>query len=300
MSTGSPIGVIPEGSDRPQFTTVTAADPNFLTLLRVPVVTGRGILQTDTASAPSVALVNRAFVRKHWPDGRAIGRRFALVRTHEVVGVVDDVVELTDGTTRMRRGLVPSAAPAVYVPIEQFRMGRITFVSVRSSTAVSADTVRAVVHGVSPEVTIRRTAMLEGMVREATVETRFYAAVLALFGGVGLLLAAVGVYGVVAQSVTERMREFGVRIALGATGARLLRMVLVQTAAALAAGAAVGVATATYVTPLIESWLFGVRPNDTSTLVSVGVGFVAIGLAAAWRPASLAARADPMEALRLE
>jgi ABC-type antimicrobial peptide transport system permease subunit len=142
--------------------------------------------------------------------------------------------------------------------------------------------------------------MLEGMVREATVETRFYAAVLALFGGVGLLLAAVGVYGVVAQSVTERMREFGVRIALGATGARLLRMVLVQTAAALATGAAVGVATATYVTPLVQSWLFGVQPNDTSTLVSVGVGFVAIGLAAAWRPASLAARADPLEALRLE
>lgn len=300
MSTGGSIGVIPEGAMAPQFATVTAADAALLPLLKVPVVSGRQLAETDTAGAPLVAVVNRAFVRGHWPDGNALNRRVTVRDTHRVVGVVEDVVELTDGTSRLRRGLVPSAAPAVYVPIEQFRMGRITFLSARAGPDLSPSALAAVIHEVSPEVTIRETTSLADMTRQATIETRFYAAVLAVFGGVALLLAAVGVYGVVSQSVSERTREFGVRIALGATTGRLFRMVLFQTGVALSLGALVGISAATQVTSVLRAWLFGLQPNDALTFSAVVAILLSAGIVAAWLPARTAAAVDPIEALRAD
>jgi hypothetical protein len=121
MSTGSSIGVIPEGQTGPQMTVVVAADAAHLPLLAVPTVRGRGFDPSDNAQSHRVAIVNRAFARKHWPDEDPIGRRITIVDSHEVVGVVEDVVELTDGTSRMRLGLVASAQPTVSIQRLVFR-----------------------------------------------------------------------------------------------------------------------------------------------------------------------------------
>jgi predicted permease len=300
MSTGSSVGVVPEGAAGPQFATVTSVDSSFLALLKIPLVAGRGFLDTDRSDAPLVALVNRAFVRKHWPDGTALGRRLTIRDIHTVVGVVEDVIELTDGSSRMRRGLVPSAAPAVYVPLDQFRTGRIGYINVRASRGFTLEALRTAMHDVSPQVTIRETSTIEDLARRATVETRFYASVLVLFGCSGILLAVIGVYGVVSQSVAERMREFGVRVALGASGGKLLRMVILQTATVLLLGAFIGIAAANLLTPMLKSWLFGVSANEPLILGAVVFAFICAGLGAALRPAIVAARADPMVALRAE
>ena len=299
MSAGSRIGVVPQGATGPQMTTVMPVDENFLPLIQVPLVQGRGILSTDTGTAPRVALVNRAFVRKHWPHVTPLGRRLQLSETHEIVGVVEDVVELTDGKTRLR-GLVPASTPAVYVPIQQFRMGRITYLSAHSPVPLSSAALAAAVRESAPEVTIRKITYLDELVRAATIETRFYAAVLLLFGGISLALAAVGVFGVVSQSVNERRREFGVRLALGATPGRLLLMVLTHTSLALSLGAVVGAVLASQFTWMLKAWLFGVRPTDPTILATVMVGLVCTGILSAWRPARAASLADPIKALRAE
>ena len=179
-------------------------------------------------------------------------------------------------------------------------MGRIGYLSVRASGGLTFEAHRTAMHHVSPDVTIRKTSTLEDLAREATVETRFYASVLVLFGCSGILLAGIGVYGVVSQSVAESIREFGVRVALGATGGKLLRMVIFQTATVLLLGAFIGIAAASLLTPMLKSWLFGVNANEPLILGAVVSTLICAGLGAALRPAMVAAKADPMVALRAE
>lgn len=139
---------------------------------------------------------------------------------------------------------------------------------------------------------------LRDLVARATVETRFYGAVLALFAGIALLLAGVGVYGLVSQSVLERVREFGIRLALGAVPPQILRMVLRQTAWPIAIGAFAGLAIARSATRVLSALLFNTHPTDVPTLATVALVLAGVGLAAAWFPARAAARANPVEALR--
>ena len=302
MSTGSSIGVRLEAVERPQMLFVTAADEQYLPLMKIPLLRGRPLSDRDTEHTPRVALVNRAFVQKYWPDRDPLGQTVTISDTHAVVGVVENVSELTDGTTRMRRGLVNTTAPAVYVPIRQAQWTRQVYVNVRTTGAPyrsAADVTRAI-HAIDPGVTVRETSTLEALVGRATAETRFYAALLSLFGVVALVLAAVGVYTAVSQAVTERTREFGLRLAVGATPGQVLRMVLRQTAVALAIGAAIGLILAAPAVRVLTALLFGITATDRSTFAGVALLLTAAGLTAAWTPARRAATINPIEALRAE
>jgi ABC-type antimicrobial peptide transport system permease subunit len=139
---------------------------------------------------------------------------------------------------------------------------------------------------------------MENIVRETFSRQRFTSVLLAGFSSVALILAAVGIYGVLAYSVTERTREFGVRVALGAAPSQILSQVLASAARVVAAGAAVGMAGALALTRLLESMLFGVGPRDTVTFILVPAVLALVGLTAAWMPARSAARLAPLDALR--
>lgn len=297
MSAGPRIGVRIGDLPRPELISVTAAHPGYLRLLNVSHLRGRGLSETDTASSPRVALVNRAFVEHYSPLAEVLGQRLTLVDTHEIVGVVENIVEWTDGVSRLP-GLIPSAKPAVYIPAEQLRMGRIAYIVIRHESSFSSASVTPQITAVAPSVTVRQVQALGDLVRSTYAETRFYATALMLFGVVGLSLSAVGVYGVVAQSVGERRAEFGVRMALGSTPGKLFRMVLVQTGAALTIGAGVGVLIATQLTWLLGAWIFGLSPTEPLALASVVAILLIVGLSAASYPARAAARVDPTEALK--
>jgi len=202
----------------------------------------------------------------------------------------------------MRRGLVHTNTPAVYVPIRQADWTRQVYLNVRTSgdPMQAAASVTSAIHDVDPEVTVRETSTLEALVGLATADTRFYAAVLSLFAAVALLLATVGVYGVVSQGVSERTREFGLRIAIGATPEQVLRMVLGQTAVPLGVGVAIGIVAATPAVRVLAALLFGVEPSDVWTFAMVAVLLAFAGLLAAWTPARRAARVNPVEALRAD
>lgn len=157
MSTGSLVGVELEGHSRHYMTYVTAIDGEYLSLLRIPLVLGRPLTDRDTGTAPRVALVSRSFANRFWPDSSALGRRLTLRDTYEVVGVVEDVTELTDGISRMRRGLVEMTSPAVYVPIHQAPWTRQVNVLVRTAGPPQqlAGPLVAAIHAVDPGVAPR-------------------------------------------------------------------------------------------------------------------------------------------------
>lgn len=302
MSTGSVVGIRVPGMDRPQWVVATGADEEYLALLRIPLLRGRALSDRDTENTPGVALVNRAFVDKYWPDRNPLAQSIRISETHAVVGVVENISELTDGTTRMRRGLVQTTTAAVYVPIRQAQWTRIVYVTVRTKgdPIRSAAAVTGAIHAVDAEVTVKETSTLEALVGRATADTRFYAAVLSLFGAVALVLAGVGVYGVVSQAVYERTREFGLRIAVGAMPQQVLRMVLWQTAVPLGLGVAIGIAAAMPAVRVLAAFLFGVDPSDVWTFATVALLLAVSGLIAAWTPARRAGSVSPVEALRAE
>jgi len=274
----------------------STVSPRFFETFGVGMQEGRAFTTADGAQAPRVAIVNRAFVRRFFPDGRALGRRVrpvdqgAAPEWLEVVGVAPDL-NLTTPQRPQRE--------CVYLPLAQ-SPDRQVFVALMTPGAPAslAAPLREAVAGLDPDVPAQHIEPYAATLYEFTWGISVIARSFMAFGAAALLLASVGVYGVMAFAVSRRTREIGIRMALGASRRRVLLMVLGQGARQLALGAALGVALAVALGRLLSAVLVDVSPTDPATFGTVIVTLGLAGLAACLWPARRAARMDPLGALR--
>ena len=269
--------------------------PGYFAALQIPLRQGRDFTDADVEGRPRVAIVNETFVRLLSPDVSPIGRRLtdSLGETQEIVGVVGDVTLASlNGEFR----------PAIYLPLAQLPVGALTFVvrSAGGEPEAFSRSLAAVVREVDPNQPVSDIRTLDEVVSRSLLRPRVASAALGFFAAVALLLAAIGVYGVVAYGVSQRRAEFGVRLALGAQPADVVRLVLRQSMAMVLGGVAVGAVLAVPLSSSLRSLLFGVGPGDPLTLAAVIAVLVAAGVLASYVPARRGTRVDPVSALRAE
>jgi putative ABC transport system permease protein len=288
-----------EPRDRPT-AEYTTADPGYFTTLDLPIVSGRGFNERDTLRGVPVCLVNEAFVRRHFKDCNPIGARLALTAPPNGSTQVREIV----GVARQTSGQpdAPEELLQVYVPLAQFPTGDVYMV-VQPSVG-SAETltplVRRVVARIDPDLPVRRDRTLETLSIESTAGYRFRAEMVGTFAALALVLAMVGVFGVLAYTVQQRQREIGVRVALGATTLRVMWLVFRDAGWMIATGAVAGMALAGLSGRLVATFLFGVDPLDPLTFVSVPVLILLTAIAAAAAPAWRASRINPVDAFRYD
>ena len=238
-------------------------------------------------------------MREYFPGGpgEALGRRVRVGDRGEwltVVGVVADI---------RQRGLDRDVQPMIYVPFQQDRSGFVRFVSFVARTATPASVVegiRAEIRRAAPDLPIESTVTMDEAVAASVAQPRFRMLLLVLFATTATLIATCGIYGLMAYAVTQRRREIGVRMALGAERRDVLRLVLTRALRIVVAGLIVGLAGAVGVTRVLQTFLFGVTPTDPIAFTIVTLLLMAVGLMAAWLPARRATRIDPCAALRAE
>ena len=289
----------PRGEGNP-LVGVTWISPGYVDVLRIPVIAGRNFTEHDRAGQPWVVLVNDTAARTFWPGETAIGKRIAIGmggfggNGAEIVGVVADV---------RYRAIETAAAPDVYLPLAQSYRGRMQLV-VRSRLDTPS-LVAAIGRGVRaldpalPLVGVTIKTMAE-RVGDAMWRTRVTAWLLSAFAGLAVLLTAIGIFGVMAQAVTQRTPELGLRMALGAERRDVLVLVLRRAMLVTGAGLALGVVGAWALTRLIGALLYHVTPTDPATLAIVAAALGVVSLTAAYIPARRATRIDPTVALRSE
>jgi putative ABC transport system permease protein len=267
----------------------------------IPMIAGRDLSDRDVKGTPRVALVNQAFARKFFPDASPLGQTITLYPRSSrempmaIVGVVGDAVYSS------LRAPVP---PTWYSPLAQFDLPEFPGPSVLSLTARSktdspppSRDIAAAIAAVNPQMALTfRT--LSDQVDAARNQERLVALLASCFGGLGLLLGAVGLYGVTADSVAVRRTEIGIRMALGAVASSILRLVLVRVAVLVVIGAIAGMAVSLWLSRYVSSLLYGIEPQDPTTLLAALVVLAAVGLLAGFLPANRAARTDPAVVLR--
>jgi predicted permease len=276
---------------------IDIATPGYFPAMRIPQRDGRGFDRSDTMRSRPVAVVSEALAQRLWPGASPVGQRIQYrfqgrMRPAEIVGVVGDIRH--DGLDRPPR-------LEVFVPHAQAPFGSMTFVARTSGDPASViPDLKAQIHAVDPAQAIYRAATARELVANTLVERRF---MLALLGGFALLagvLAAIGIYGVISVATTQRTREFGVRIALGAESTEILGMVLRQGALMTALGLGIGLTAALAFGRVMSRFLYGVQPADPATLAGVVAVLALVALTACVVPARRATRVDPLVALRTE
>lgn len=281
--------------------------PGWLRAMGARVLRGRDFSEADTLEAPGVVLINETFARRYFPHQEPIGQRirmgneqpplgatnvWGLPEWSEIVGVVSDVKSLHPR---------PETNPEVYVPYWQWPMQNPTLV-VRATGAspTLAAAIRRETKALIPNLPSPQIRTMDGLVSEALAQPRLQISLLSLFAGLALLLAMVGLYGVLAYAVAQRRQEIGVRLALGAPPSRVLWLVIGHGLKLTLAGITIGILGAVALTRSLRSLLYQVAPTDPLTFAVVALLFLAIALLACWLPARRAAKVDPMQALRCE
>jgi predicted permease len=269
------------------------ADEGYFETLGVELVEGRGFTRADDAQGPPVIVVNRAFAERFWPGEPAVGRIVgAGGAERRVVGVTE---------TGKYHSLGEDPTPFMYFPHrERFRTGMTLVARVDGDAGQALGDILAVVRELDPDLPLFDVRTMESHMGIALLPARLGGSVLGLFGLLGVVLAGVGVYGVMAYSVSTRTREMGIRVALGADRERVLRLVVGEGMKLTLLGAALGLAAAAAASRLVAGLLYGVPALDPVAFVGVPVILMAVAALAVWLPARRAARTDPMQALRTE
>ncbi len=286
-----------------------AITPGYLHTMGIPVRRGRAFTEQDGAGASEVVIINEAAAHEYWPEENPIGTRVRMrdgmeddERSFEVVGVVGNVKHVVGDT---------ASYPILYIPHSQqakayldwqigFRMG-IYFVARTHDDPLSlAPAMRRAVWDVDPDQPIRQMLTMDQLVARSLSGRRFYALLLGSFAGVALILAAMGIYGVMSYSVSQRTHEIGVRMALGAERGGVLKQVITRGLLLTVVGVVLGIAASLGLTRFISSQLYGVSATDPVTFTGISLLLVGVALAACYIPARKAARADPLVALRHE
>lgn len=271
--------------------------PGYFETLGVPLLRGRGLEEADREGAPGAVVVNEAFARRFWPDGDALGRRIGISGS---AGPVLEIVGVT--TTGKYLSPVEEERPFIYFPALQVP-GRGPFtlhVRTAGDPTSLASAVRREIAATAPGWIVTAVRTMDDQLGVALLPQRLAAGALGLFGTLALGLAALGLYGVVAYAVAQRTREFGIRIALGAEGNAILRMVLRQGAGLVGTGVAIGMAGTLAVARLLEGLLLGTSALDPLAFGGAAATLVGVALLASWVPARRAVRVDPVVALRGE
>jgi predicted permease len=270
-------------------------NPHYFDALGTRLVKGRFFSERDVADAPSVYIINETLARRCWPNEDPLGKRIRYNDADpwgEVVGVVEDV---------KFDGLHLEAAPHLFEPYQQNAWSFLV-VTVRSpldkSTLLGA--VRREVKALDPNLPVSNVKMMEEVIAHSLATRRFVLLLFGLFAGLALLLATVGIYGVLTASVSQRTRELGVRIALGATTRDIGRLIVGQGLKLVLTGIVIGLATAFALQKVIGKLLFGVSPTDPTTFTVIAFVLIVVALFACWIPAKRAMKVDPLTALRSE
>jgi putative ABC transport system permease protein len=272
--------------------------PHYFQTLRIPLLAGRDFTLADAVGAPEVVIVNEALVRRYFPDQDPVGRRLKLGGPRStapwftVVGVVGDVRHFS---------LDDRPRPEIFRPYSQAAWPSMTIIARTPSAPASfATEIRKAAATIDRELPISRVQTMETWVESTTGPRKFPMQLLSAFGAVGLLLAALGIYGVMSFGVLQRTQEIGIRMALGAQPRDVARLFLREGVAFAAFGIAIGLVGALLLARLLENLLYGVTASDPLTLLSVVFLLTAVALLACWIPARRAMRVDPMVALRHE
>jgi putative ABC transport system permease protein len=278
------------------------ATAGYLETLGVPLIRGRFVTQSDTEKAPYVAVINQAAVRQYFPDVDPIGKRIQLgalpdasVPWMEVVGIVGD----------LKQDLAGDPKAEMYVPVRQgdslLPVFALSVVMRTERDPLSeASALRSVVRDINPNQPLVRVRTMEENISGSVSEPRFRATLLAIFAGAALVLAVVGLYGLMVYTVNQRIHEIGIRIALGADRGDVLRMVIAQGLRLAISGVLVGVLSSLALGRILSGFLYRVSPTDPMTILGVAVLLTSVALLASYLPARRATRVDPMVALRYE
>ncbi len=269
--------------------------PDYFRAVRVPLITGRFLTETDDDKSTPVLLVNQALAQRFFPNGDAVGTFVTAFndKKFQIVGVVGNVQDTPSST---------EAKPAMYFSSWQIAAGGEEFIAIRTKgdpRALAAQ-VAGEVAALDPDLPVMKIRPLEDVSALAISGTRFTLTLVGMFGAIALILAAVGVFGVISYSVTQRTNEIGIRMALGALQKDVLGMIVAQGSRIAFAGIALGLAAALLLTRAMQSLLFNVSPFDPLTLASVAGLLALVALLACYLPARRAAQVDPMVALRHE
>ncbi len=275
--------------------------PGYFETMGLRLLRGRFLGDADRPEVPFAAVVNRTMAARYWPGEEPLGKRFRLGTLQDrpwftIVGIVEDV---------RHNGVVETPRTEMYLPLSQFQIAtgseRRTMTLVlktRGEPQAMAAAVRDVVRRLDPALPVARVRTMAEVVDTALAQPRFTTFLLALFAGLAVVLAAVGLYGVVAYGVAARTLEIGIRVTVGATRAAVLRLVLGEGLALAFAGIGAGLVLARLLTRFLESQMYGVTPLDGATFATVPLLLVAVALFAAWVPARRAAAVDPAVTLR--
>jgi putative ABC transport system permease protein len=293
-----------DGAARPRGMTVSkpAVSPGYFATMGIRVLEGREFTSADDARAPRVLIVSKSVAKRLWPDRSAIGQRVSMADKPTakdwltVVGVVDDVIQ---------GGLREERDAAMYQPLDQldepFFLNHISIVArTASDPAPYAAGMRDAVHAIDVDQPVESLGTMRGLISSTIAEPLFQVRLLSVFSLSALLLAAIGIYGVLAYAVTERTREIGIRVAVGARPADVVRMVVARTVALAILGIAIGTLASLGLTRVLSGLLFQITPTDPATFGAVGGLLFVVALAATIVPARRAARVDPLIALRNE
>lgn len=270
--------------------------PGYFAAMQIPMLAGRDVNDGDTSDKDPVAVINETFARQIYPGDNPIGRKFILnlgnERPHEIIGVVGDVKLATvEGDIRA----------TAYLSSRQYAFGLMNFV-VRTSSdpARLGPSAVQVIRQIDPLLPVAAVRPLADVFAESIARPRLTAAAMSVFAAAALLLAALGVYGIVAYSVSQRSREFGIRVALGAKPAQIIRMVVGQNLRVVVIGLVLGLVIAIPATRLLRGLLYQVGPNDPAVFLGIGSMLAVVAIVASYLPARRGTQVDPVVTLKSE
>ena len=292
-----------DGGNSTGMTSSTYVSDGYFDAMRIPILRGRSFDTRDTTAAPGVVIVSETFARTYFPGDQAVGRRVALAgREREIIGIAGDV--------QVKPGWGPhgplAAMPLSYVPVTQLSEGMLRLVHgwfsptfiVRSESTDAAATVRAALQEADPLLPLADVRTMDDVRAASIAPQRFMMAILAALAVTAVLLAAIGLHGLVATAVAERTREMGIRLALGATAANAARALAVPGVVLAGIGIALGVVLARAASGAVQHFLWGVTANDPATYATVAVLLLAVAATASIVPALRILKLDPASALR--
>jgi predicted permease len=282
----------------------------YFDVFKIPILRGRAFTERDDASAPPVVVINQALAKRFWPTGNPLNDRLIIGKgvgpefeepARQIIGIVGDSRD---------NGLNRNPNPMMYVPVAQVTDG-VTALNSRIRPLIWVVRTRVPEYSLSPAIQaalrqasgglpVAKVRSMDEVVAQSTAREDFNMLLLTVFASAALLLAAIGIYGLMAYSVEQRTQEIGIRMALGAEAGDVRKMVISQGLGLALIGVAIGIAAAFGLTRLIASFLFGVKSSDPAVFIAVPVLLSAVALLAVWIPARRATRVDPLDALRYE
>jgi putative ABC transport system permease protein len=283
--------------------------PTYFATIGQRLISGRPFADSDREGSPSVAIINETLARRQWPNEDPLGKRLRLLDAPPDMATTQYMTVVGVATDAKNRGLGLEPRQEVCVPLRQqvVSLGDLLqsisytlIVRSISDPANLTNTVRQKIWAVDRDIPITQVRTMEDLIETATVQPRFNALLLALFAGIALCLGAIGIYGVISYAVTQRTREIGIRIALGAQQRDVLSLVVREGMTLASIGVGIGLLAAFALTRWMETLLFGVRPSDPLTFAVIALLVLAVSLLACCAPARRAAKVDPLMALKYE